>query len=204
MRILGIDVNTKGVRIPFTKYRIPIPIFVSGLISIFGVPTTATNRTEPTEDYTIPNGAFQRTSGYPYQTQNSCPQLSMQYFDKCFIETTRPFRPPDWFLETNPTTCKAQLSCRTIDRPHRSNDLIVLYNRKDRFSDKQTFCPHFTMQHLDNCSVHSKDSFLTTDPSLKAFQCQAKLSCKEPIHGLRMNEDQTQVRNDFTVLYRSH
>lgn len=44
-----------GVRIPFTSYRIPIPIFVTGLITIFGTPATANKDNQPIENSVQPN-----------------------------------------------------------------------------------------------------------------------------------------------------
>lgn len=195
MKILGIDINSKGIKIPFSNYRIPIPVFVSGLISIFGVPAAASHHTETTGTHMISNDTCPLDNPFRHQTQASCSYLSMQYFDGCFIETDR--SPLFINLKLRTAEIQGQLVCRTIDGTHRHNDALVLYS--SNFGPVKRMFDSLSMIDFKDCFIEHYSSFQSMDPDLKNFQCQAKLTCKTDIDVFKGD----QKNKDLYVLYRS-
>lgn len=86
MKILFLDVNSNGVRVPFAQKRIPLPLVVTALISIFGPPKILASEV----DCVMPKGDF----------RNSCTDIVI----KSYLSTD----------PNVPATCMLTASCPTM------------------------------------------------------------------------------------------
>lgn len=192
MRILGIDINRNGIKIPFTGVRIPIPLLVGALIHVFGTPSAA----------------------YPV-----CPKPTGDYESSCSPNDIGPYISSD---PNVPEGCVLKTECNTMfsGLPRVPNE--IYYARHDSITNvsnnngtlsytrnanippaaqtnngnaniapvaQQAPCANVPLRgsFQRTCHVESTSAYASSDPNLQSTSlCQADISC-EKVGGSHQN-----------------